>query len=120
MQPLWTPDIAHSYKHSIRAFLLHFHTRLLKEELDISTVNLRGAKQKKFDFRGGSVGNFFFTGARLFFRSLEAAVFWFSKVAGILPDTKVEPICKKRNSCILISFDWFLLRGVLIRALLCT
>ena len=68
------PCISQAYKHSIRAFLLHFHTELLKEELDL-THNLEGKKQKKFDFRGGSVGNFFFTGARLFFRVTSSFMF---------------------------------------------
>ncbi len=44
-----------------------------------------------FDFTGGSVGNFFFAGARTFFGSLPAAIFLFSKVAGIPSGSRVLP-----------------------------
>lgn len=45
-----------------------------------------------FDFRGGSVGNFVFTGARLFFSSLTAAIFWFSNLVHIPPSAQVMPV----------------------------
>lgn len=41
---------------------------------------LKGSAQ--FDFSGGSIGNFFFAGARIFFSSLDAAIFLFSRVSG--------------------------------------
>jgi hypothetical protein len=38
------------------------------------------------------VGNFFFSGARLFFASLETAIFWFCRISGISPNTNVIPV----------------------------
>ena len=67
--PLWT-GVSEPYKHLIRSFLVHFHSEVLRAPLGAT-----------FDWRGGSVGNFFFAGARLFFRSLEAAAFLFCRVA---------------------------------------
>lgn len=64
--PLWD-GITDAYKHTIRAFLVHFHTAILRHSTE------------RFNFMNGSVGNFFFAGARLFFRSLEAAIFLFSR-----------------------------------------
>ena len=67
--PLWK-GVSEPYKHLIRSFLVHFHSEVLRAPLGST-----------FDWRGGSVGNFFFAGARLFFRSLEAAAFLFCRVA---------------------------------------
>lgn len=74
--PLWN-GVTEPYKHTIRAFLVYFHTQILRHVT------------KKFDFRNGSVGNFFFAGARLFFRSLDSAVFLFSRVARIPEGSQV-------------------------------
>jgi 2-phospho-L-lactate transferase/gluconeogenesis factor (CofD/UPF0052 family) len=46
---------------------------------------------KHFNFRNGSVGNFFLTGARLFFSSLEAAIFLFASITAIREPTHVLP-----------------------------
>ena len=47
---------------------------------------------------GGRAGNFFFAGARLFFRSLEAAIFLFSRVARIPEGSLVLPaICTEER-----------------------
>lgn len=67
--PLWA-GVSDPYKHVIRSFLVHFHAQVM----------LAGASPP-FSFAGGSVGNFFFAGARTFFRSLEAAAFLFCRVA---------------------------------------
>lgn len=48
--------ISDAYKHIIRSFLVHFHANIMRHST------------KRFDYRGGSVGNFFFAGARIFFR----------------------------------------------------
>ena len=56
---LWHP-IARDKKESIRGFLVMFNFEILKRAY------------KNFNFRNGSIGNFFLTGARLFFGSLEA------------------------------------------------
>jgi hypothetical protein len=90
------------------AFLLHFNTAVL-------------TRSREFSFANGSIGNFFFTGtalcecvcvgggalsewppsdgpaaagpgARLFFGSLEAAIFLFSGIARIPRTTEVVPI----------------------------
>jgi 2-phospho-L-lactate transferase/gluconeogenesis factor (CofD/UPF0052 family) len=76
--PLWA-GVSEPYKHTIRAFLVHFHSQVLRHA------------SERFDFRAGSVGNFFFAGARLFFRSLEAAIFLFSRVARIPEGSLVLP-----------------------------
>ena len=52
---------------------------------------------EEFDFRGGSIGNFVFTGARLFFHSLEAAIFWFSNLTSIPHTCQVLPILSVNN-----------------------
>lgn len=74
---LWK-SVSEAYAQTIRAFLSHFHSEILK----------RGTS---FRFALGSVGNFFFTGARLFFASLEAAIFLFSRVAKIPETLQVLP-----------------------------
>lgn len=39
-----------------------------------------------------SIGNFFFAGARIFFQSLDAAIFLFSRVSDIPPESLVLPV----------------------------
>lgn len=75
---LWG-GVSEPYKHTIRAFLVHFNTTILSQ----STC--------RFSFRNGSVGNFFFAGARTFFRSLDAAIFLFSRVARLPLGSAVLP-----------------------------
>lgn len=82
---LWN-GVSDPYKHTIRAFLVHFH------------VNIMRHSTERFNFRSGSVGNFFFAGARTFFRSLEAAIFLFSRVARIPEGSLVLPaICTEER-----------------------
>lgn len=76
---LWE-GIGDDYANIIRRFLVHFH-----QEVTASTVKGR------FDFVNGSIGNFFFAGARLFFRSMDAAIFLYSRVSRIPDDTVVVP-----------------------------
>ncbi|CAG9463252.1 unnamed protein product [Pedinophyceae sp. YPF-701] len=75
---LWE-GVSEPYKHTIRAFLVHFHVNILRHS------------SERFNFRNGSVGNFFFAGARTFFRSLEAAIFLFSRVSRIPEGSEVMP-----------------------------
>lgn len=75
---LWE-GVSEPYKHTIRAFLVYFQSQILMNAT------------QKFNFRNGSIGNFFFAGARLFFKSLEAAVFLFSRVARIPEGSLVLP-----------------------------
>lgn len=81
---LWG-DVSDPYKHVIRAFLVHFHAQVLLAGGDASpsgdVSGLPDPARARFNFAGGSVGNFFFGGARTFFRSLEAAAFLFCRVA---------------------------------------
>ena len=83
--PIWR-GISDPYKNTIRAFLVHFHTQILRHATE------------RFDFSNGSIGNFFFAGARVFFRSLEAAIFLFSRVARIPEGSYVLPaICTEER-----------------------
>ena len=66
---------------------MHFHTQVLQRHNGIR----QSQSQPAFNFRGGSIGNFFFAGARIFFGSLPAAIFLFSKVAGIPSGSRVVP-----------------------------
>ncbi|KAF8807612.1 UPF0052-domain-containing protein [Phlegmacium glaucopus] len=73
---LWA-GIPTDRKETIRGFLVHFESELLKRA------------HKNFDFRNGSVGNYFLAAAQRFFRSLPSAIFLFSAItnsqANILP-----------------------------------
>lgn len=53
---------------------------------------------KHFNFRNGSIGNFFLTGARLFFGSLEAAIFLFSSITAIREPTYVLPVINTNHT----------------------
>ena len=55
--PLWD-GIDNAYATIIRRFLVHFHTEV--------TTNTH---KERFAFVNGSIGNFFFAGSRMFFRS---------------------------------------------------
>lgn len=98
--PRWH-GISEPYQETIRAFLIHFHTEILRNAL------------KHFYFGNGSIGNFFFSGARLFFNSLETAIFWFSRVSGISDRTHVLPVINSNqritigveleNSCLILG-----------------
>jgi 2-phospho-L-lactate transferase/gluconeogenesis factor (CofD/UPF0052 family) len=82
---LWE-GVSEPYKHTIRAFLVHFHAQILRHS------------SERFGFTGGSVGNFFFAGARTFLRSLEAAIFMFTRVARIPEGSMVLPaICTEER-----------------------
>ncbi|KAJ6626964.1 hypothetical protein B0H10DRAFT_2296645 [Mycena sp. CBHHK59/15] len=73
---LWA-GIPGDRKETIRGFLVHFESELLKRA------------QKNFTFVNGSIGNYFLAAAQGFFRSLPAAIFLFSSItnsgATILP-----------------------------------
>ena len=82
--PLWH-GIESPFAHTIRAFLVHFHTALLVHAAH------------DFDFSGGSVGNFFFAGARMFLNSLNAAIFLYSRVSGVPRETAVLPVLRSET-----------------------
>ena len=73
-------------KQTLLAFMKHF--RLTVQSCSRDDKNT----EKSFDYRHGSLGNFVFSGARVFFGSLPTAVHWFSRLAGISLDSRVLPI----------------------------
>ena len=118
--PIWSctgggmvPAISEAYKETVRAFLAFFFDATLRRST-ISDNDIKGARSSsmtrgnseasaaldsiynscsgEFDYRGGAIGNFVFTGARLFFRSLEAAIFWFSNLSSIPRSSLVVPV----------------------------
>ena len=56
----------------------------------------------EFDFSNGSVGNFFFAGARIFLNSLNAAIFLFSRVSGIARETEVLPALRSETDKVVV------------------
>ncbi|KAK0525484.1 hypothetical protein OC835_005597 [Tilletia horrida] len=52
----------------IRGFLVHFESEILRRA------------HRNFNFRGGSIGNFFLAAAQKFFRSVSSAIFLFSAI----------------------------------------
>ena len=93
----------------VRAYLVHFHTQVLQRHNGIR----QSQSQPAFNFRGGSIGNFFFAGARIFFGSLPAAIFLFSKVAGIPSGSRVVPAVLTEDRLVLGAElkDWTRIRG---------
>lgn len=77
--PLYA-QISSQYRGLVRCFLCKFEAERLQR------ISCR------FDLKNGSIGNFFFTGARLVLGSLETAVFVYSSVARISHATRVLPI----------------------------
>ena len=76
---LWE-NISEPYADIIRSFLLYFHAQVSAAKTDA-----------KFDFVNGSVGNFFFAGARMFFRSMEAAILLYSRISRAPAESVVVP-----------------------------
>lgn len=76
---LWA-NISEPYADIIRSFLLYFHSQVSAAKTDV-----------KFDFVNGSVGNFFFAGARMFFRSMEAAILLYSRISRAPAESVVVP-----------------------------
>ncbi|KAF8139791.1 UPF0052-domain-containing protein [Boletus edulis] len=74
--PLWS-GIPNDRKETIRGFLVYFESEVLKRA------------HKSFSFLNGSIGNYFISGAQIFFRSLPSAIFLFASItnsqANILP-----------------------------------
>ncbi|KAF9354022.1 hypothetical protein BGX26_008217 [Mortierella sp. AD094] len=76
---LWR-HIPSDKKEVIRGFLIYIQSEILKRA------------HKRFSFANGSIGNFFLTGARMFFGSLESAIFLFAAITGITEPTRVIPV----------------------------
>lgn len=77
--PLWT-GVSKPYRETIRSFLAYFQNQILRRS------------NESFCFSNGSIGNFFFAGARIFFESLDAAIFLFSRVSDIPAESLVLPV----------------------------
>ncbi|KAF9404510.1 hypothetical protein BGZ94_004127 [Podila epigama] len=76
---LWL-HIPSEKKEVIRGFLIYIQSEILKRA------------HKRFSFANGSIGNLFLTGARMFFGSLESAIFLFAAITGITQPTRVIPV----------------------------
>uniref|UniRef100_A0A1D1Z7D2 Uncharacterized protein YNL011C n=1 Tax=Anthurium amnicola TaxID=1678845 RepID=A0A1D1Z7D2_9ARAE len=76
---LWE-GVSQPYRETIRAFLVYFQNEILRHSSD------------SFCFSNGSIGNFFFAGARIFFQSLDAAIFLYSRVSDIPTESLVLPV----------------------------
>ncbi|KAI8969036.1 hypothetical protein BDF20DRAFT_892934 [Mycotypha africana] len=97
---LWR-QISIEKKETIRGFLVLFNFEILKRS------------HKHFNFCNGSIGNFFLTGARLFFGSLEAAIFLFSSITAIREPTYVLPVINTNHTASIAASleDGQILRG---------
>lgn len=124
--PLWA-GLSEPYKHTIRAFLVYFNTQIQRQATERFNFKngsvgepLRSSltccpSEQACGFRAAklaSAGNFFFAGARLFFRSLEAAIFLFSRVARIPEGSLVLPVIRTEGK---ITLGAELLDGDIIR-----
>ncbi|KAK9092922.1 hypothetical protein Syun_027833 [Stephania yunnanensis] len=76
---LWK-GVSIPYRETIRAFLVYFQNQILRRA------------NESFCFSNGSIGNFFFAGARIFFDSLDPAIFLFSRVSDIPTESLVLPV----------------------------
>ncbi|CAN1150042.1 Uncharacterized protein YNL011C [Linum perenne] len=76
---LWN-GLSRPYSETIRAFLVYFQNEIMRRP------------NEPFCFSNGSIGNFFFAGARIFFQSLDAAIFLFSRVSDIPSESLVLPV----------------------------
>ncbi|KAI9301786.1 hypothetical protein BJ944DRAFT_270960, partial [Cunninghamella echinulata] len=97
---LWK-EISVEKKETIRGFLVAFNSEILRRA------------HKHFNFRNGSIGNFFLTGARLFFGNLQAAIFLFSAITAIREPTHVIPVINTNHTAAIAAIleDGHILRG---------
>ena len=79
----------HASRHASKQLNIHSSSDWV--HLQASNKTSLGSSQNRFSFRNGSIGNFFFAGARVFFGSLDAAIFLFSRVARISEGSEVLP-----------------------------
>ncbi|KAJ9478046.1 hypothetical protein PHBOTO_001612 [Pseudozyma hubeiensis] len=76
-------------KEVIRGFLVHFESEVLRRA------------HRHFNFRGGSIGNFFLAAAQKFFRSIQSAIFLFSATTQISTNSlasKVLPVINTNHT----------------------
>ncbi|KAM6574854.1 hypothetical protein CsatA_023181 [Cannabis sativa] len=96
---LWR-GVSKPYRETIRAFLVYFQNQILRRADD------------SFCFSNGSIGNFFFAGARIFFQSLDAAIFLFSRVSDIPSESLVLPVISSNDR---LTLGCELMDGTVIR-----
>ncbi|KAL2475194.1 maternal effect [Abeliophyllum distichum] len=96
---LWI-GVSKPYRETIRAFLVYFQDQVLRRS------------EESFCFSNGSIGNFFFAGARIFFQSLDAAIFLFSRVSDIPSESQVLPVISTNDR---LTLGCELLDGTIIR-----
>ncbi|CAK9148152.1 unnamed protein product [Ilex paraguariensis] len=99
--PLWK-GVSKPYRETIRAFLAYFQNQL----------QILRRSDESFCFSNGSIGNFFFAGARIFFQSLDAAIFLFSRVSDIPAESLVLPVISTNDR---LTLGCELLDGTIIR-----
>nr|CAD1824018.1 unnamed protein product [Ananas comosus var. bracteatus] len=92
---LWD-GVSRPYRETIRAFLAYFQNQILRRS------------DESFCFSNGSIGNFFFAGARIFFQSLDAAIFLFSRVSEIPRESLVLPVISTNDRLTLGCELWVL------------
>uniref|UniRef100_V5ERN8 Uncharacterized protein n=2 Tax=Kalmanozyma brasiliensis (strain GHG001) TaxID=1365824 RepID=V5ERN8_KALBG len=85
--PLWR-GIEPERKEVIRGFLVQFESEVLRRA------------HRHFNFRGGSIGNFFLAAAQKFFRSIQSAIFLFSATTQISDSlaSKVIPVINTNHT----------------------
>ncbi|KAK9267752.1 hypothetical protein L1049_010186 [Liquidambar formosana] len=96
---LWQ-GVSKPYRETIRTFLAYFQNQILRRS------------DESFCFSNGSIGNFFFAGARIFFQSLDAAIFLFSRVSDIPTESLVLPVISTNDR---LTLGCELLDGTIIR-----
>ena len=79
--PLWD-NIPKAFRDIIKTGLITFENAILNNT----------DKNNKFNFNGGSIGNFFFTGMRIHFTSLSATIAIYKQVLELNAETKIIPI----------------------------
>lgn len=87
--PLWD-DIDVAFKDIMHGFLMNFDKHVTEAAVP-------------FKFAKGSIGNFFFTGARLFFGSLAAAILLWKMISNIPTCTEVLPVVDSQTPLILAA-----------------
>ncbi|KAI9105366.1 hypothetical protein DFS34DRAFT_689910 [Phlyctochytrium arcticum] len=90
--PLWQ-GISAPYRETIRAFLAHFQHEIIRS----------ACRRPPFEYQGGSIGNFFLTGSRLFFDNLDAAVFQFARIMRVPGRTDVVPVLATARGVVTIA-----------------
>ncbi|KAH8923861.1 UPF0052-domain-containing protein [Atractiella rhizophila] len=83
---LWE-GIEDEKKEVIRSFLVQFEHSILARA------------HKGFDFRNGSIGNFFLCAMQMFFRSIQSAIFLFTSITSIPDHIRVIPCIFSNSIC---------------------